>query len=375
MSKRSAESNLTRENEDNEEEYNESKYIGDMPIADAETLMNRKIRKVKRKGVHPTQDNQSKITPTADSAIGSGFVWTGQTDNKLASTAIPFSFGEPTIASSAGSVSEGGGFKFEAPSSFQFSFAPTTTSVEKVASVATPTTISPIITTPINTNGEKKTVEADKEDKSPFAFAFGTDKSAPGFNFDLSASSFGKDASLGSAFTSFSNTEAPVWGSESKPNEEDLSSNIETEGVGGDFKVVHDVKFSEEPVKTGEEDEVTLFQDSGKLFELIKTGEAEKTAMDWKERGIGLLKLNTQKDGTKPRLIMRKENVLSVILNSLIFVGMKCSKRGDKSVVLNVSVVDERNQGHMTTFLVKFQKAESTDKLIRLITEEAAKLK
>lgn len=42
-------------------------------------------------------------------------------------------------------------------------------------------------------------------------------------------------------------------------------------------------------VHTGEEDEVTLHQVRGKLFVMESTNQ-------WKERGVGLLKLNVRKD-------------------------------------------------------------------------------
>ncbi len=148
---------------------------------------------------------------------------------------------------------------------------------------------------------------------------------------------------------------------------------MEENEVVGDF-VARDVKFSDGPVKTGEEEENTLFQDTCKLFEMIKTGEGEKVVTDWKERGIGVLKVNVQKDGSKARLIMRKENVLNVILNSLIYSGMKCNLRGDKTVLFNANVVNEKGQMHLSPFLARFQKAESASKLIKVIEEEAAKL-
>jgi hypothetical protein len=55
--------------------------------------------------------------------------------------------------------------------------------------------------------------------------------------------------------------------------------------------------------------------------------------MQWRERGIGILKLNTPFDtttGSCPRIVMRAESTLVVILNLVIFSGMKIYRKEDK---------------------------------------------
>jgi len=43
----------------------------------------------------------------------------------------------------------------------------------------------------------------------------------------------------------------------------------------------------------------------------------------WKERGVGLLKLNVRRsDGKAPRLVMRADGVLRLILNVSLYAGM-----------------------------------------------------
>ncbi|CAG8540702.1 11777_t:CDS:2 [Diversispora eburnea] len=78
---------------------------------------------------------------------------------------------------------------------------------------------------------------------------------------------------------------------------------------------------------TGEEDEVTLHTVRVKLYCMEE---------QWKERGVGLLKLNRSKSTVKsPRLVMRTENTLKVILNITLFHGMHVEKQ-DKFVRLFV---------------------------------------
>ncbi|CAK9299993.1 unnamed protein product [Gordionus sp. m RMFG-2023] len=67
---------------------------------------------------------------------------------------------------------------------------------------------------------------------------------------------------------------------------------------------------------TGEENEITVFQAYGKLYEF----HSEQST--WTEKGSGYLKLNDSKDnsdGLKSRLIMRNHGNLRLILNSKIF--------------------------------------------------------
>ncbi|KII85996.1 hypothetical protein PLICRDRAFT_44450 [Plicaturopsis crispa FD-325 SS-3] len=76
------------------------------------------------------------------------------------------------------------------------------------------------------------------------------------------------------------------------------------------------VALTEQDIQTGEEDEDTVHQVRGKLYALTDNA--------WKERGTGQLKLNVrQSDGSRARLVMRKEAVYTLILNVTLFKGMK----------------------------------------------------
>lgn len=76
-------------------------------------------------------------------------------------------------------------------------------------------------------------------------------------------------------------------------------------------------------VETGEEEEEVVFSCRAKLYNYVKVNETKK---EWKERGLGLLKLNRgkvndedEKDAsTKARLIMRADGSHRVVLNSPI---------------------------------------------------------
>ena len=58
-------------------------------------------------------------------------------------------------------------------------------------------------------------------------------------------------------------------------------------------------------VKTGEEDEDVLFESRAKLFRFV--------GGEWKERGLGVLKILQHRESGRIRLLMRREQVGSWI--------------------------------------------------------------
>ncbi|CAJ1957713.1 unnamed protein product, partial [Cylindrotheca closterium] len=76
------------------------------------------------------------------------------------------------------------------------------------------------------------------------------------------------------------------------------------------------VKLEEVEVKSGEEDEETVFGVRSKLFlygeTLLDVGSGNKT---WKERGIGEARILRHKEHQRLRLLMRQEKTMKVIVN------------------------------------------------------------
>ncbi|OXG75136.1 ran-binding protein 3 [Cryptococcus neoformans Gb118] len=93
------------------------------------------------------------------------------------------------------------------------------------------------------------------------------------------------------------------------------------------------VAMQEQDVTTGEEDEDTVFQARSKLFVNEK---------GWKERGVGLLKLNVRRsDGSGARLVMRADGVLRLLLNSKLYKGLNPTVEG-KTVLMTLPNVGEK---------------------------------
>lgn len=87
-----------------------------------------------------------------------------------------------------------------------------------------------------------------------------------------------------------------------------------------DFKPI--IPLPEEiTVTTGEEDETVLFVRRAKLFRFV--------AGEWKERGIGDIKILKHNITGKPRILMRREQVLKICANHFILPEMElCTQKG-----------------------------------------------
>jgi len=76
------------------------------------------------------------------------------------------------------------------------------------------------------------------------------------------------------------------------------------------------------PLLLGEEEETVLFESRAKLFRMVET--------EWKERGLGPMKILERKDTGKCRILMRREQVHKVCANHVIAPQMKLQSMGDK---------------------------------------------
>ncbi|KAF8506467.1 hypothetical protein JB92DRAFT_3122067 [Gautieria morchelliformis] len=97
------------------------------------------------------------------------------------------------------------------------------------------------------------------------------------------------------------------------------------------------VEYTEQEVMTGEEDERTEYQVRAKLFAM-----APPPASGWKERGVGMLKLNVNKKTGRPRLVLRTDGVLRLVLNTSLFKGMNFEIAQDPRYIKFGLIVDKR---------------------------------
>ena len=124
--------------------------------------------------------------------------------------------------------------------------------------------------------------------------------------------SFGSGLSFGGGFGVLK-AETNDDDKDDKNNEKEEESKSEaTKDVSTDSENTVDqsiVKLEKQDIKSGEESEVILYQANAKLYQLsdFKSG--------WKERGVGVIKINKNKETGKSRLVMRSRGLLKVILN------------------------------------------------------------
>ncbi|CAB3237412.1 unnamed protein product [Arctia plantaginis] len=95
---------------------------------------------------------------------------------------------------------------------------------------------------------------------------------------------------------------------------EKSNTSVENYDPCPDFKPIVPLP-AEVKVTTGEEDEITIFSSRAKLFRFIDK--------QWKERGIGEIKLLKHKSNGKVRVLMRREQVHKICANHIITSDME----------------------------------------------------
>jgi len=100
-----------------------------------------------------------------------------------------------------------------------------------------------------------------------------------------------------------------------------------------------------------------VFQNRMKVFLL--------EGSEWKERGVGQLKLNVADDNSYARLIMRAEGALRLVLNVRLFPNMKIESVGDKAARFIAPHVDKPTE--LATYLVRSAKPEFVKELIAAV--------
>ncbi|GFQ79981.1 e3 SUMO-protein ligase RanBP2 [Trichonephila clavata] len=118
-------------------------------------------------------------------------------------------------------------------------------------------------------------------------------------------------------------------------------------------------------VKTGEEDENVIFCKRAKLFRF--------SAGEWKERGLGDIKILFDDKTKKARLLMRREQVLKVCLNHYLAKDLKFEKRNDKSWSWTATDFSE-NEPSPELLAVRFKTSELSEEFKKAIDDALGKM-
>ncbi|XP_059621174.1 E3 SUMO-protein ligase RanBP2 [Phlebotomus argentipes] len=124
-------------------------------------------------------------------------------------------------------------------------------------------------------------------------------------------------------------------------------------------------------VKTGEEDETVLFEHRAKLLRF------DKELKEWKERGIGNIKILVQKsDASKVRLLMRREQVLKLCCNQLITEDTKFTPMPNTETALTWYAQDYAdNEMKTDLFAIRFKTSDICKDFHSAVLKAQANLK
>lgn len=118
-------------------------------------------------------------------------------------------------------------------------------------------------------------------------------------------------------------------------------------------------------VKTGEENETVLFEHRAKLLRYVKESK------EWKERGIGNMKVLVNKDDpNKVRLLMRREQVLKLCCNQLLAKDTKFNMLPKSNNAMSWFGQDySENELQVEMFAIRFKTAEICTRFHNAILE------
>lgn len=187
---------------------------------------------------------------------------------------------------------------------------------------------------------------------------------------------FETSSKFGNAFQSAASKKSIFDAIDKKQDSDEKESKSEEPEERSKANLYQAVQLNRTEVKSGEEEETSVFQCKAKLYVLNLNNLSE----GWKERGVGILHVNTlkDKDKTNSRIVMRTLGILKVILNVSIgknfeiFKGMESSLHSEKFIRFNHIETDASKQPGaskngmfenqtLVQFAVKLGKAEAVE--------------
>lgn len=112
---------------------------------------------------------------------------------------------------------------------------------------------------------------------------------------------------------------------------------------------------------TGEENDTILFERRAKLYKYVEK--------EWKEKGIGLLKILKNNDTGKVRLVMRREQVHKVCANHFLYDNMELKSKNDKAVLWSANDFSDAVKVQVESLCARFKTVEDCDEFIRVFNE------
>lgn len=185
---------------------------------------------------------------------------------------------------------------------------------------------------------------------------------------------FGSGLSFGSGFSILKNKTENNSETEKKATDDKDKVHSGSEQLANASEEPNDkpkpLKLQKQEVKSGEESEECIYQINAKLYQLSNIKEG------WKERGVGVIKVNKSKDDDeKTRIVMRSRGILKVILNIQLVKGFTVQKGFTGSLqsekFIRLLAVDDN--GDPAQYAIKTGKKETTDELYNIIVKSVPK--
>ncbi|XP_018328177.1 E3 SUMO-protein ligase RanBP2 [Agrilus planipennis] len=151
----------------------------------------------------------------------------------------------------------------------------------------------------------------------------------------------------------------------SGPGEEESDGYVEDEGDQIYFKPVIPLPDKIE-VKTGEEEEDVLYCHRAKLFRFVDG--------EWKERGVGDLKILYQQKNGKLRVLMRRDQVLKICLNHWLTPAVEYLPKDDKTWLFSAPDFSE-GEINQWQFCLRFKNAEVANEFKKAVADALDKIK
>ncbi|OUZ99129.1 Ran binding domain [Macleaya cordata] len=146
--------------------------------------------------------------------------------------------------------------------------------------------------------------------------------------------------------------------------EEEETAAADDEDTGAQVAPI--VRLEEVAVTTGEEDEEAILDLKAKLYRFDKEGN------QWKERGVGSVKLLKHKVSGKVRLVMRQSKTLKICANHFVLPTMSVQEHAgnDKSCVWHATdFADGELKDEL--FCIRFGSVENCKSFMELVQEVA----
>lgn len=112
---------------------------------------------------------------------------------------------------------------------------------------------------------------------------------------------------------------------------------------------------------TGEENDTILFERRAKLYKYVEK--------EWKEKGIGLLKILKNNDTGHVRLVMRRDQVHKVCANHFLYDNMELKPKGDKAVVWSANDFSDAVKVQVESLCARFKIVEDCEEFTRVFNE------